>query len=401
MKTPGFLTIFAPRETKGELSSLRVPMRFISILTSLAALTSIAKPTQDCGLQNTDLVKLLKPGQIVFLGEVHGTKEVPSLLASVACEASKKTPLLVGLELSDDAHLIEAFLASDGSDNAKRALLKADAWILTDGRTSMAMFETLDRFRAMKRQGQRLDVFFYDSLSKNRLQEMGSRVIEVSRAHPESALLILGGNQHPRKKLFYNKKWAGNYIVEAGIPLISLNMTGPAGTSWMMRANGVSEEWHFGGPPGPFQRGRVTLGRNTEDGAYDGTYEYGETTSTSRPALLMYLQTAKGLDATLLDRKFMMESDRAYAKNDYAACADRLSQVKSPLPSVRYNLASCLARLGNKDEAFEQLTRLLTLGIEQGLPVDQTQLLHDEDLTSLRNDARWPALMGLVPAKAN
>jgi hypothetical protein len=64
-------------------------------------------------------------------------------------------------------------------------------------------------------------------------------------------------------------------------------------------------------------------------------------------------------------------------------------------------LACCLARIGNKDEAFEQLTRLLTLGIEQGLPVDQTQLLHDEDLTSLRNDARWPALMGLVPAKAN
>ena len=57
-------------------------------------------------------------------------------------------------------------------------------------------------------------------------------------------------------------------------------------------------------------------------------------------------------------------------------------------PSAMYNLACALARLDKKDEAFRWLSEALTKG-----PFLARGLAADEDLQSLHNDTRWPALV--------
>lgn len=55
---------------------------------------------------------------------------------------------------------------------------------------------------------------------------------------------------------------------------------------------------------------------------------------------------------------------------------------------ARYNLACTYARLGRKDEAFSWLTKVVEVGF-----IGPDLLRSDEDLTTLRDDPRFPPLV--------
>lgn len=59
-----------------------------------------------------------------------------------------------------------------------------------------------------------------------------------------------------------------------------------------------------------------------------------------------------------------------------------------------YNIACALALLGKKDAAFEELTRAIEAGF-----YDLEWIKDDEDLISLREDARWKAVLDLAEKK--
>lgn len=62
-------------------------------------------------------------------------------------------------------------------------------------------------------------------------------------------------------------------------------------------------------------------------------------------------------------------------------------------PTVHYNLACSLALLGEKAEALDALERAIALGYE-----DPAHLLADEDLASLREEARFLEMLRALGA---
>ena len=93
------------------------------------------------------LEALLRAGNVLVLGELHGTAESPAFALDVACHAVQAgLPLVFGLELPPgDGDRLRAFLDSEGDGESRRAqLAKGWAAAYQDGRRSQAMFRLLD-----------------------------------------------------------------------------------------------------------------------------------------------------------------------------------------------------------------------------------------------------------------
>lgn len=73
---------------------------------------------------------------------------------------------------------------------------------------------------------------------------------------------------------------------------------------------------------------------------------------------------------------------------------DRALVAREPTRAdFRYDLACSYALLHRADEAFDALDEALSLGFD-----DWDCLLEDDDLLSLREDARWAPLVGRRPS---
>lgn len=70
-----------------------------------------------------------------------------------------------------------------------------------------------------------------------------------------------------------------------------------------------------------------------------------------------------------------------------------LAELEPEDPNVLYNLACSLALTGRKDEAVRTLERAILHGYR-----DAEHLATDEDLASLRDDARYAALIAALRA---
>ena len=71
----------------------------------------------------------------------------------------------------------------------------------------------------------------------------------------------------------------------------------------------------------------------------------------------------------------------------------RLVALEPDRPEFHYDLGCSFALLDRKDEAFASLSKAIALGFSE-----REQFLEDDDLASLRSDARWPPLLARIPA---
>jgi hypothetical protein len=89
-----------------------------------------------------------------IFGEIHGTAEAPALFADFVCAAAQQGPVLVGLELAEEEQpALDVFLASDGSPQARAALLARPHWQSQDGRASRAKLALVERLHALRAAG--------------------------------------------------------------------------------------------------------------------------------------------------------------------------------------------------------------------------------------------------------
>jgi len=140
------------------------PAESTTTTDEVAAASAIA--SLDCGTSVAGLDPLLVPGTIVMLGEIHGTVEIPAFVGDLACQAlARGHRVLLGLEYpaSEQADL-EAYLTSDGGPAARRALLASALWqaACPDGRSSQAIFDLIERARALHQDEYPVDVFAFD-----------------------------------------------------------------------------------------------------------------------------------------------------------------------------------------------------------------------------------------------
>lgn len=161
------------------------------------------------------LVEQTRGQRFVMVGEMHGTTEVPALVADLA-ERWARTPtasgkpqtVVVALEYpqSETAEL-NAYVDSDGGAAAKRRLLDSQFWSreYQDGRSSQAMFALIDALRNQKQRGQHIVVAAFDmnaaqsAARQDRDHAMAGNLRAIVQANPGARILVLTGNLHARQ----------------------------------------------------------------------------------------------------------------------------------------------------------------------------------------------------------
>ena len=148
------------------------------------------------------LAAVIAPRSIVIFGEVHGTVEAPAFVANALCHAlaaGHKVTLALEHPIEERERLT-AFLLSDGSPADREAFLAGPFWTggFEDGRSSQAMFALIDETRRLKKSGQPLELFVFDSMAyaEDRDRQMGNTLRAAIDAAPDRLFLVLTGNLH-------------------------------------------------------------------------------------------------------------------------------------------------------------------------------------------------------------
>lgn len=209
--------------------------------------------------------------RLVLLGETHGTVEVPRFVGQLACRAARAgRPVAVGLEIpADEQRRIDAYLDSDGSGEAKAALMRGGFWrrAWQDGRSSAAMVALIDQLRQLKQEGRAVNAFAFDvrGMGGNRRQQMMAKQVIAARArHPEALTLVLTGNVQAR--VVKGTEWdaalhpMGARLLSTEPEMLSLDAHYSGGHAWTCRLASATETVCASGlVPAP-QRTRI-LGR--------------------------------------------------------------------------------------------------------------------------------------------
>ena len=275
--------------------SLAVPALPLALALLLSA-TGPAAASECPAVPGLD--PLLEPGTVLLLGEIHGTEQAPAFVAGVACAAlAKGLPVTVGLEIDrpEDA-AFQAYLASDGGAEARRALLASPTWTREEqyGLGSRAMLGLVDRLRELAAGPGELRLVLIDrhEPQDERDRAMAERLAEASEARPGDFVVVLTGNLHNR--LTRGTPWnaelepMGYQLVrlrpEARI--VSLDMAHPGGTAWVCfpgppRDCGVKE---LSGPEDATGRTGIELLDDAAGKPFSGRYFTGPITA-SEPAL--------------------------------------------------------------------------------------------------------------------
>jgi hypothetical protein len=228
----------------------------------------------------------LKPGAIVWFGEMHGTEESPRFVGDVACQAAKVARVQVGLEIwTDEQPRFDKYIASKGTDADRQALLDGRFWTQADGRSSLAMVALLERVRVLRAAGAAIDIVLYDDPIANRDEAMAQQVMKLR--DPKAIFVALSGNIHSRR--IKGTKWDPDlvptvaHLVAAKLPVVSFNVSPRGGKMWACMSTPDHEpvcgehDMHDGGPGEPWTVGPA------KDDAHDGVYYVGPT-KASYPA---------------------------------------------------------------------------------------------------------------------
>lgn len=377
--------------------NLRISLLAVVVLGCAAQTAQVASSQPVECASPAGAERLLTPGSTIFVGEIHGTKEVPASVGGLACAALQAgLPVRVGLELFvEDQAALDAFLASEGGAAAKAKLLKAGFWTreYQDGRSSKAMLSLLEQLRALRAGGKNLEVFAFDSAtpSSTRDADMAKRALAtLQRAHA-GVTLLLAGNLHARKTrggFMPDFEPMGYHLVQAGQKLTSLNAMHSGGTAWV--CFGLDADACRVNPltPRPDNAGGKLDLTAIQGGAYDGTLKLGLATASAPAAVKVAAErlTVPPDHPSVL----RSEANAAYERKDFAACAASYAKVLAQpgaMPPDAYNAACCAAKAGKTDDAFAYLKRAVAMGAKPDAQWDQ-----DEDLASLWSDPRWAEL---------
>lgn len=162
----------------------------------------------------------VEKAQLVVLGEVHGTNEIPGLLLQCVEEIGR--PLSVGLELPPSA------IADDD----------ARFWRGTDGRASEEMMALVCSLHEMPH----VHIFGFDDDTQKGFREQ--RMADSIHSHlSEHQTWVLTGNLHARRTR--GVPWDPNFVpmvcrlLQKEVNLLSFDVRSHGGTAWVATSDGV------------------------------------------------------------------------------------------------------------------------------------------------------------------
>jgi len=266
----------------------------MSLFTALVPLlVATAAPTEPpcADIPGWEQVLADEAVRFVILGEMHGSNEMPTLFADAVCLTARDRPVVVALEQdAADQAAIDAYLASDGGAEARRALLQTPMWNspMKDGRSSEAYFRLFETLRQMRQSGTIQSVVAYqpsrfDGHSTPTEYETAMAELVQAAGQSGATVVALAGNIHAMRT---QVPWQGGYMPMAGhLPreaTVTLNVVADGGESWncqggpdTCRANSSPS------PPQPHQRGVKLSARDGEP--FSGVLYLGGPTTASPP----------------------------------------------------------------------------------------------------------------------
>lgn len=271
-------------------------MSWLAPLLLIASTPSVERAPEDVPCQPiAGWDRLLSREQVrwIVIGEMHGNAESPEIFADAVCLTAHARPVVVALEVPSTAQpAIDAYVASDGGEDAQAAFLADPIWHyeFKDGRSSQAMFRLFQRLRAMRAAGHIERVVAAMAIdptgppSRARHEELMAGAL-MAASSGGATVLMLVGNAHARLQQL-------NFGGEAYEPMAALLPR--AQTITLNIENNGGETWACTGRPiacGPIANGRPdVLADRREvrlDGAvgdaYSGQLFLGTATTASPP----------------------------------------------------------------------------------------------------------------------
>ncbi|QSQ27422.1 hypothetical protein JY651_22010 [Pyxidicoccus parkwayensis] len=258
-------------------------------------------PDALCGEAVRGLDDLMMPGLTLLIGEQLGSREAPAVVGNVVCQAARAgLPVVLGLSLPQtEQERLERYLASPGAPVDQDALLEGRFWTrpYQDGRSSHAIFDLIDRVRAMRAAGLRVTLVAYDTdtaWASQRDAELAKVWTARRKAHPDELHVILAGNAHTRTVT--GTPWDRDFTPMANHlkqgRLVVLEMSYAQGTRWGCDLNrsgklqcgyiGTTPTGRVAAPPG--QTPYVQRFESPTDEGFDGLLYVGQLTP-SLPAI--------------------------------------------------------------------------------------------------------------------
>jgi hypothetical protein len=199
------------------------------------------QPEGLCGEDVRGLPELLEAGLTLLIGEQLGTREAPEVVGNVVCQSAQLgLPVALGLSIPrTEQERLERYLASPGAPADQDALLEGRFWHrpYQDGRSSRAIFDLIDRVRAMRAAGLRVTLVAFDTNTAHasaRDSEQAKVWLERRAASPKEVHIVLAGNTHTR--LVRGTPWdkdftpMGYYLKDG--KLVVLDLSYAQGTRW-------------------------------------------------------------------------------------------------------------------------------------------------------------------------
>jgi hypothetical protein len=198
----------------------------------------------ECGVPVLGLGKLARAGNVVLLGELHGTQQVPHFLAQSACQvATQGIPVTVGLEIpAVNQERLENFVASAGTEHDWAKLMESPFWRspYPDGRNSEGVVYLIEALRKLRSQGLDVRIFALDHPSLQgdaREEAMAATVQDVASKSRKRALLVLSANVHPRQVKGLpgapDYRPMGLRLADQSPNVYSLDIAYDSGTAWI------------------------------------------------------------------------------------------------------------------------------------------------------------------------
>ena len=184
--------------------------------------------------------------RLILIGELHGTRQVPELVAQIVRAYSEQGPVLLGLEIPNaEQEAFEHFLLSDGGTQAKSALLSGAFWQVRDmqhdGRRNYAVVELVETMRRLKSTGRAVDIVLYDGPSSQTISSMerdkamADRIRRAFAAMPAGRFVTVSGNVHamterPSYAPAEMQTSMGSYLKD--LDPFSVDISAAVGESW-------------------------------------------------------------------------------------------------------------------------------------------------------------------------